>query len=227
MLVASWQARAIPSPLWSVSTSLFLIFSVFIPSAAQLYTALVSVCWWQDIDEVTVTYPSPLHLLEDLRSMGETHAVSLHLCACCLFFCMQAFLSVSKWSRWVAAHQILFSDGMSCKTLKRTGTIDHEVLVAASAIYQGLFQDTFPPCVCVCVFLSLCSWLLVDWPPLCTMIAMYGKPDGTVPATFQIIHMVGWKPDPSQVWCDVMRCDMIWCDMWSYLTPFFTLNDLS
>lgn len=28
---------------------------------------------------------------------------------------------------------------------------------------------------------------------------LYGHPDGTVPATFQVVHMVGWKPDPSQV----------------------------
>ena len=27
---------------------------------------------------------------------------------------------------------------------------------------------------------------------------MYGNPDGTVPATFQVIYMIGWKPDPSQ-----------------------------
>ncbi|XP_072030985.1 arginine-hydroxylase NDUFAF5, mitochondrial-like [Amphiura filiformis] len=27
---------------------------------------------------------------------------------------------------------------------------------------------------------------------------MYGNEDGSVPATFQIIYMIGWKPDPSQ-----------------------------
>ncbi|MPC91844.1 NADH dehydrogenase [ubiquinone] 1 alpha subcomplex assembly factor 5 [Portunus trituberculatus] len=27
---------------------------------------------------------------------------------------------------------------------------------------------------------------------------MYGKEEG-VPATFQIIYMIGWKPDPKQV----------------------------
>jgi len=27
---------------------------------------------------------------------------------------------------------------------------------------------------------------------------MYGNSDGSVPATFQIIYMIGWKPDPSQ-----------------------------
>lgn len=26
----------------------------------------------------------------------------------------------------------------------------------------------------------------------------YGNPDGTIPATFQVIHMIGWKPDASQ-----------------------------
>jgi len=27
---------------------------------------------------------------------------------------------------------------------------------------------------------------------------MYGNEDGTIPATFQIIYMIAWKPDPSQ-----------------------------
>ncbi|KAF9576346.1 hypothetical protein EC968_009320 [Mortierella alpina] len=27
---------------------------------------------------------------------------------------------------------------------------------------------------------------------------MYGNPDGTVPATFQILYMIGWKPAPTQ-----------------------------
>jgi len=27
---------------------------------------------------------------------------------------------------------------------------------------------------------------------------MHGKEDGTVPATFQIIYMIGWKPSPNQ-----------------------------
>lgn len=28
--------------------------------------------------------------------------------------------------------------------------------------------------------------------------AMYGNEDGSVPATFQVVHMVGWKPHPKQ-----------------------------
>ncbi|ORX74275.1 hypothetical protein DL89DRAFT_277136 [Linderina pennispora] len=27
---------------------------------------------------------------------------------------------------------------------------------------------------------------------------MHGNKDGTIPATFQVIYMIGWKPDPSQ-----------------------------
>ncbi|ORX99931.1 S-adenosyl-L-methionine-dependent methyltransferase [Basidiobolus meristosporus CBS 931.73] len=27
---------------------------------------------------------------------------------------------------------------------------------------------------------------------------LYGNPDGTIPATFQILYMIGWKPDPTQ-----------------------------
>lgn len=33
----------------------------------------------------------------------------------------------------------------------------------------------------------------------CILVAeMYGKSEG-IPATFQIIYMIGWKPDPKQV----------------------------
>jgi NADH dehydrogenase [ubiquinone] 1 alpha subcomplex assembly factor 5 len=28
---------------------------------------------------------------------------------------------------------------------------------------------------------------------------LYGNDDGTIPATFQVIHLMGWKPDSSQV----------------------------
>lgn len=30
------------------------------------------------------------------------------------------------------------------------------------------------------------------------IVELYGNEDGTIPATFQIIYMIGWKPDPSQ-----------------------------
>lgn len=29
-------------------------------------------------------------------------------------------------------------------------------------------------------------------------IEIYGNKDGTIPATFQILYMIGWRPDPSQ-----------------------------
>jgi NADH dehydrogenase [ubiquinone] 1 alpha subcomplex assembly factor 5 len=28
---------------------------------------------------------------------------------------------------------------------------------------------------------------------------MYGNEDGTIPATYQILYFIGWKPDKSQV----------------------------
>ncbi|KAI8924429.1 S-adenosyl-L-methionine-dependent methyltransferase [Entophlyctis helioformis] len=31
-----------------------------------------------------------------------------------------------------------------------------------------------------------------------TYKAIYGNEDGSIPATFQVIYMIGWKPDPSQ-----------------------------
>lgn len=35
---------------------------------------------------------------------------------------------------------------------------------------------------------------------LLLLTEMYGK-DGSIPATFQVIYMIGWKPDPKQVGC--------------------------
>lgn len=32
-------------------------------------------------------------------------------------------------------------------------------------------------------------------------LEMYGSEDGSVPATFQILYMIGWKPHKSQVLC--------------------------
>lgn len=32
-------------------------------------------------------------------------------------------------------------------------------------------------------------------------LEMYGSEDGSVPATFQILYMIGWKPHESQVLC--------------------------
>ncbi|GAA5827968.1 hypothetical protein JCM11251_005671 [Rhodosporidiobolus azoricus] len=42
----------------------------------------------------------------------------------------------------------------------------------------------------------------LDWETLAAAGEIYkelhGLEDGTIPATFQIMHMIGWKPDPSQ-----------------------------
>ncbi|KAJ1961574.1 hypothetical protein IWQ62_003816 [Dispira parvispora] len=76
-----------------------------------------------DVDELVVNYPSPLHLMQDLRAMGESNAV-----------------------------------------LQRRPYLPRDTLMAASSIYNQL----------------------------------HGNEDGTVPATFQIIFLIGWKPHSSQ-----------------------------
>mmetsp|Transcript_20950 Transcript_20950/g.54481 ORF Transcript_20950/g.54481 Transcript_20950/m.54481 type:complete len:351 (-) Transcript_20950:1089-2141(-) len=76
-----------------------------------------------DVDDITINYPSPFELIEDLRGMGESNAA-----------------------------------------LKRHGRLDPGTLAAAAAIYGE----------------------------------MYGNDDGSIPATFQVIYLLGWKPDPSQ-----------------------------
>ncbi|KAI8851851.1 S-adenosyl-L-methionine-dependent methyltransferase [Chytridium lagenaria] len=48
--------------------------------------------------------------------------------------------------------------------------------------------------------------IVVNYPSMFELIhdlqamgeTIYGNDDGTIPATFQIINMIGWKPDPSQ-----------------------------
>jgi NADH dehydrogenase [ubiquinone] 1 alpha subcomplex assembly factor 5 len=76
-----------------------------------------------DVDEVTVNFPSPFELVEDLRGMAENNAA-----------------------------------------LNRHNHLHPATFAAAAAIYKE----------------------------------MYGNEDGTIPATFQVIHLLGWKPDPSQ-----------------------------
>lgn len=76
-----------------------------------------------DVDDITVNYPSPYELVQDLRGMGEINA-----------------------------------------SVKRNHTLSPETFAAAAAVYQD----------------------------------MYGNEDGTVPATFQVIYLLGWKPDPTQ-----------------------------
>ena len=31
------------------------------------------------------------------------------------------------------------------------------------------------------------------------LLGEYGNEDGSVPATFQLVYFIGWKPDPSQL----------------------------
>jgi len=76
-----------------------------------------------DIDEIKVAYPSMWELLEDLRDMGESNAVT-----------------------------------------GRRPFLRRDTLVAASSIYKEL----------------------------------HGNEDGTIPATFQVIYLIGWKPSPTQ-----------------------------
>ncbi|KAJ1978856.1 hypothetical protein H4R33_005875 [Dimargaris cristalligena] len=76
-----------------------------------------------DVDEIVVNYPSALHVMQDLRAMGESNAI-----------------------------------------IRRRPYLPRDTLMAATSIYQ----------------------------------ALHGNEDGTVPATFQIVFMIGWKPDPSQ-----------------------------
>ena len=70
--------------------------------------------------------------------------------------------------------------GESSSTIHRAHMISNDVITAASVIYKGKEDHVI-------------SWDLM-WS-----LDMYGDDDGTIPATFQILYMIGWKPDQSQV----------------------------
>lgn len=76
-----------------------------------------------DIDELTVNYPSPMHVISDVRNTGESNAAT-----------------------------------------KRQSYLDRATLQETKERY----------------------------------ISMYGNSDGTVPATYQVINLLGWKPSPTQ-----------------------------
>lgn len=75
-----------------------------------------------DVDDIVITYPSMIELMQDLKGMGENNC---------------------SWSRKPMLHR--------------------DTITAAAAIYKE----------------------------------MYGNDKG-VPATYQMINFIGWKPDPSQ-----------------------------
>ncbi|RDB20096.1 Arginine-hydroxylase NDUFAF5, mitochondrial [Hypsizygus marmoreus] len=62
----------------------------------------------------------------------------------------------------------------------RRSIIHRDTLAAASAIYKGISP----------IFIAKqISYILLE---------MHGNEDGSIPATFQIIYMIGWKPAPTQ-----------------------------
>lgn len=64
--------------------------------------------------------------------------------------------------------------GESNAILGRRAQIPRDVLLSAASIYQGEYNIGY--------------WLIVE---------LYGNEDGSVPATFSLIWMVGWKPGPN------------------------------
>ncbi|KAJ2325761.1 hypothetical protein GGI00_004941, partial [Coemansia sp. RSA 2681] len=72
--------------------------------------------------------------------------------------------------------------------VQRLPFIKRDTLLAASAIYKGkplvvrITHDAL-------LVLQLCVVYFVE---------LHGNEDGSIPATFQVIYMIGWKPDPSQ-----------------------------
>jgi NADH dehydrogenase [ubiquinone] 1 alpha subcomplex assembly factor 5 len=70
--------------------------------------------------------------------------------------------------------------------VNRRAKLDPDTLLAAASIYRGSFSSpSFPSLV------PLADGAERD-------AELHGHEDGTVPATFQIMHMIGWKPHESQ-----------------------------
>lgn len=88
----------------------------------------------------------------------------------------------------------------------RRSLLHRDTILAAAAIYKGEFawtsfgktikksnrQHLHPPSA----HHSVASLLITFWYVL---TEMYGSEDGSVPATFDILYMIGWKPHESQV----------------------------
>ncbi|KAJ3997782.1 S-adenosyl-L-methionine-dependent methyltransferase [Lentinula boryana] len=72
--------------------------------------------------------------------------------------------------------------GESNAVLGRRHIIHRDTLAAASAIYKG--QPTFIP--------------HPTFADIAYLVELHGNEDGTIPATFQVIFMIGWKPAPTQ-----------------------------
>ena len=77
-------------------------------------------------------------------------------------------------------HNVISGMGENSSTTHRAHMIPNDVITAASAIYKGE-EDHVISC------------------DLMLSLEMYGDNDGTIPATFQILYLIGWKPDQSQV----------------------------
>lgn len=73
--------------------------------------------------------------------------------------------------------------GESNAILGRRTHVSRDVLLAASSIYQGKYHKNAA---------RFCPWR--QWLTL----ELYGNEDGSVPATFQMIFFIGWKPAPNQ-----------------------------
>jgi len=73
---------------------------------------------------------------------------------------------------------------------KRKIRINRDTLFAAASIYKGTIIEFFSQQISQSISHLIIIWLFLE---------LYGNEDGTVPATFQIIYMIAWKPDPTQV----------------------------
>ncbi|ODM99913.1 NADH dehydrogenase [ubiquinone] 1 alpha subcomplex assembly factor 5 [Orchesella cincta] len=85
---------------------------------------------------------------------------------------------------------------------RRKVRISRDTLFSAAAIYKGLRLNYRTLLLSLFNFLTTLYVILSDKPVSCIQVflslEMYGNEDGTIPATFQIIYMIAWKPDPSQ-----------------------------
>jgi NADH dehydrogenase [ubiquinone] 1 alpha subcomplex assembly factor 5 len=80
--------------------------------------------------------------------------------------------------------------GESNASWNRKVHLNRDNLFTAAAIYKGRQTSMELNCDCE-VFLFILRFMLC--------VEMYGNEDGSIPATFQILYMIAWKPDPSQV----------------------------
>ena len=163
-----------------------------------------------DVDHVVVRYPSMFALLADLQSMGESNAVVRRYARGNGSGGVEG-VGVGVWRRkpggialWLRLRLMLWDAAAGrVRPPSSESALGRDVLLAASAAYRGADHVNGPARTVRDLpprLMRARPWQPAGWVRCGSGDpAVYGsKEDGSVPATFEILYMIGWKPSPTQ-----------------------------